>query len=1033
MANDIKNLLKDGDKAMLEIEKQGFLNPKGSFKILKNLQDFVNDKTLNDILNFSRLSPSPDEALIHIEKIITKLDDHIREKFLQKEGNLKDLIFLAGSSPYLLNIMEKHIEYVEELFINNKKEILKTKEIYEKEIEDITKNITDKNEFNKVIRIYKKYEDLRIGMRDLLKITDTDTITNEISDLADTLLARALIFAKNNLIAKHGTPYYEDEEGNKKEAFFMILAMGKLGGRELNFSSDIDLIYFHTSDRGCTDGDREISSHEFFIKLARDVTSILNETTGEGFVYRVDLNLRPDGKNGPLSISLRGAENYYESFGQTWERSAMIKARPVAGNKELGKQFLQMIKPFVFRKYMDFRAIEEIKLMKEKINISLLKARPDTIDVKLGTGGIREIEFFAQALQLIYGGRQTNLRVKPTLEILKNLCSENLIKEKDCVILTENYLYLRDLEHRLQIIDFLQTQAIPARKEALEKLAKMMLFKATDETNIANEFWEDFLKRTGNVHLVFRSLFYNEEKGHFDDISKEIKFLLTKKDETIDDLQKRKEIIEKLKFSDIDDTLNKIDILKNGPRGLTQKSRLMMERISPYFLLKITESSTPEKALLNTINFLNKTGSRLLTYSTLYENPMLMDKLCLIFSTSEFLSNILIENVEGLDALLAKTIDKEEKTKNEILKEINIRIEKSDFFEEKLDTIRRYKNQEMFRIGINHVTNKITRTDASSQISNLALAFLEASIILAKEELKNKNLVENKDASFGIVAMGKLGEKEMNYGSDLDVVFLYSFKGKEEDSSLIHEYYIKLAQKIISILSSKTKEGMAFEVDARLRPSGHAGPLVIRDSTFIEHYEKRAKIWEKQSLTKSCFAAGDLSTVETTIVRAKTYIYKKLDNNEIDEIIRIRERMEREIAKEGKGIYNIKTGKGGLTDIEFIAQALCLHYGEDNINLWQVNTKECLSLLLQNNFLTEKEYNELNDSYEFLKELETSLRIINDKANAIIKEDSIELKSIAKKIIYKDIKDDKDIIKFLTLHRENVRRLFLKKLNEIRG
>src|SRR3989338_11111622 len=351
--------------------------------------------------------------------------------------------------------------------------------------------------------------------------------TEELSGLASASLEIAYWFCLAQLKAEYGTPLYIDLDGSEKESEFVIIGMGKLGGRELNFSSDIDIIYIYSSDKGETTGivkspsppfmkggregiSGKIHLHTFYVKLSEMITKLIGSITEDGVVFRVDLNLRPEGKNGDLANSLRSAEIYYESWGQTWERAAMIKARPVAGSMELGEAFLKMVEPFLYRRYLDFTAIEEIKGMKEKIDMSLLRAAPDVVDVKLGIGGIREIEFFAQAIQLINGGKDKLIREKNTLSAIEALKKGRYITPPDSAdSLKQAYIFLRNLEHRIQIVEGRQTQVIPASNSEIERLARMLGFKDTRDRKGTEQFWNEYKRQTGIVHEIYDVLFYS--------------------------------------------------------------------------------------------------------------------------------------------------------------------------------------------------------------------------------------------------------------------------------------------------------------------------------------------------------------------------------------------------------------------------------------------------------------------------------------------------------------------------------------------
>ncbi|MEK7772908.1 MAG: bifunctional [glutamate--ammonia ligase]-adenylyl-L-tyrosine phosphorylase/[glutamate--ammonia-ligase] adenylyltransferase, partial [Deltaproteobacteria bacterium] len=725
-------------------------------------------------------------------------------------------------------------------------------------------------------------------------------------------------------------------------------------------------------------------------------------------------------------------EIYYESWGQSWERAAMIKARAVAGSPGLGEAFLSMIRPFVFRKYLDFTAIEEIKSMKERIDLSLLRRNSEAIDVKLGAGGIREIEFFCQALQLIHGGRDADIRGGNTLKTIDRLLLKGYIKEDEAATLKRGYVFLRNLEHRIQIVEGRQSQAIPAMAQELERLARMMGFKDAPDKKASFLFIEEYRRKTASVHDIYRSLFYKaggkEEPGEVIE--------LFSPDMAGDEAQAR---LLKLGFKDAATAWKNLSLIKTRPpfARLSAKARMLLQKLAPRFLSLTATSPDPDRALAHLERFISSVGARTAFYSLLAENPPVCEELIRLFGTSVFLSRELIERPESLDMLLSKELALPYKRRAGFFDEFAAGLERAPDYEEKLDLLRRIKGREVFRIGINGILGNLNPRRISAQITFLAEAALDAALKISVKELA-RVYGEPRGARFSIIGLGKLGGKELIYGSDLDIVFVYqdadpgSTDGRRPISN--HEFFIKLAQRIVSALTLRTKEGFVFNVDTRLRPSGNAGALVISRDALIKYHGEKTRVWERQAFTKARPVGGDLALGSEALKDLDEILYSKpLTGGDIDEMLRIRKRMEIEIAKEAPDRYNIKTGRGGLVDIEFLAQALQLKYGKDKKGLRTLYTLKALCRLFKEGFLPEDEYAFLKETYLFYRLLEMQLRIVHDRPEGYLVKDSEEISTLARRTGYSGKEASTALLKDYLRYAGKVRDIYLKALEGLKG
>ncbi len=1033
-------LRKEPSEASNALAGLGFTDGGKALKALSSLSSGPLKDLLEELVELSLGSASPCEALVNMERVLGAVDREVLKVFLSDRQNLKNLALLCGASPYLSNMLAQNPAWFEELFIGGALGRKKGLEEFAEELKERTSGVADFDGMSRALRRYRNREYIRIGLRDLLRLDGLRGVTAELSDLACASLEAGLEFCKAELVGRYGRPLCSDR-GEEREAGFSVIGLGKLGGRELNFSSDIDVLYIYSTEKGETTGvegkeHTRIPLHVFFKKLAERLTRLISSVTEDGFVFRVDLDLRPEGRNGELVNSLRSAEVYYESWGQTWERSAMIKARPVAGCKELGKRFIKMIGPFVYRRYLDFTAIEEIKAMKERIDLERLRRRPDTIDVKLGAGGIREIEFFCQVLQLIYGGRNPALRERNTLRTIERLCEEGLLKEADAEVLEGGYVFLRNLEHRIQIIDGRQTHAVPAKPEELERLARMMGFTDREGRGAAEWFWQAYRDLTGKVHGIYRTLFYSPsdviEKG----VPEDVALVLSRE---VPD-EEACAMLKGLGFVHTTAALRCARLLRDGPAHLRlpSRARALRERLAPYLVAKAARTADPDMALANMERFTAAMGARTGLYALLAENPGLTEQLLRIFGASAFLANSLIEHPENLDILLDKEMSRPVKAREEQLSELREQLGGAADYEEKLEALRRYRNQEFLRIGINDILGSLPAEEVSSQLTSLAEAAIDVALDMALEALIHR-YGRPGDERFFVVGMGKLGGREMIYGSDLDIFFIYSERGEKQETTgprviSNHEFYVRLAQRIISILSLRTKGGIVFTVDTRLRPSGTSGPLVVSKTSFLRYHRERATVWERQAALKARVVAGRRAFGEEVLEELSGIIHSRpLAAEEVEELLRIRKRMEDEIAREGPQRIDIKTGKGGLVDIEFLVQALQLRFGGSRPALRTPHTLTALNRLLELGIISEDDHAFLVETYRFYRLLETRLRIMHDTAACVLRPGDEALRGVARRAGYGGERPEEGLLTDYMARSKRTREIYLKIMEGLKG
>lgn len=991
------------------------------------------------LLELISSSHNADMALHNFERFSEKISDkdYLYTKLTELPPLFEALVFLFSGSQILTDAMLKEPSYVDwlsrpETLGNSKSKDMLMRDFYEMAGEEFQ----SKNIFS-ALRKFKKREYIRIGLRDLLGKVEFQETVGDISNLADVCLQAAYEHADRELRKKFGGPVYQDANGDWQESEFAILGMGKLGGSELNYSSDIDLIYIYTTSQGetrsATEGDSSIlsiSNHEYFTKLALQISKSLNEITADGNVFRVDLELRPEGKSGEIVNSLTSSEVYYESWGRTWERQALIKARVSAGSENLGKEFFEMIEPFIYRRSLDFDAIEEIKSMKYKINKSL-KGKHSKGNIKLGFGGIREVEFFVQAYQLLLGGRDKSLRVRDSLGAMKTLCEKNIIAEEDHEHLRAAYIFLRNLENRVQITFGLQTYLLPDNETDLAVLARKMRISGDSQKALADNLMKEYEKHTGFVGKMFAEQFVEKEKREAA--------------ETISKEWNRSRVGEE-QFSE--SSLAQIPLLPDPKRAYrflesfrdgAQFSHPSLQSIQGFYSIipKIFQQCTkvprPDAAIENLCRFVEATGARESFLNLFQANEKFLELLLNLFGSSGMLSQILIKRPDLVDVLTDMDSIYRFKLAEKIQEDLNRALNTAEDFESKSMVLRRIKQAEELRVGVRYLVKEADLAGTLEDLSNLADVFLQTVYKIACEELERKTGCSLHN--FCIIGMGKLGGHELNFGSDLDVLLVYDEGESEPPPEGFSAYYSALSQLIYKLTSEMTPAGYAYKIDTELRPEGDSGGLVLSVEGYEKYFQSRARIWEQQALVRARFVAGNAEVGKKFIEVAHKFVYQdKFEYGSLIEISRLRERMELELAKESTKGKNVKLGFGGLADIEFAVQILLLMHGKKFERLRETNTRLALQNFVALGLVDQGVAEEFQDSYLFLRNLECVLRIIRQTSTNTLPKDNKELAPVARLLGYEG--DDPKILAEALLadyerHTQQVRQHYRKTIGNL--
>lgn len=945
------------------------------------------------VFEAARAAPDPTAYFLNLSKLCDALPVGDLAGAFGAGGNRAPLGALLGGSESIPEHLAGRPEIFSRLFLEGGVRLRTPAAALLREAHDAADRCGTEEEVKGALRRIRIREVAAIASRDLAGISSLSEVTEDLSSLAAAALSGAVRFGRRLLDKRYGAPMIDGDGGTSRECGFVVMGMGKLGAFELNFSSDIDLIYLYETDRGTTEGGAEgkpVTLHQYFVRLCEGVTRIVSEATEDGIVFRVDLRLRPDGTNGEIANSLRAAEIYYESWGQAWERAAMIKARPLAGDLHVGEEFLRIITPFVYRKFLDFTSIEEIKEMKDRVDLASARGRRGGRDLKLGPGGIREIEFFAQAHQLIYGGKDPRLRLRGTVEALRALADAGIVARAECATLEEAYGFLRRLEHRIQVFQERQTHSLPQRAEDRARLARAMGLAGAEELLAALD------RSTESVRAIYGRLFRAGEEEAPPGASPDVEWLLYQEADA--EVPAR---LERLGFADPATAQRNIAALRDGPpfTRLPARARRYLGKIAPLFLDRALRTPDPDMALAHTERFLSAVGARTMFYALLFENQKVIDVLVRLFGSSRFLSGYLLRNPELLDTFLRKDLAPLVKSKSQLRRELGEVLAACEDYEQELDELRKFRNVETLRIGLHDLAGNLSLEEGMFQLSALAEVLLSYALMLARREVARKfglpAVAEEggavSEARFCVMGMGKLGAEELSYHSDLDIIFVYRGAGETMPRPAAggepfrrisnHEYFAKVAQRLISVLTTITREGYVYRLDTRLRPSGNAGPLVCSLAAFERYHEESAQLWERQALLKCRFVAGDRDFGRRVEERAARFAYETpLPEGAAAEIHRLRKRMEVEIGKERADRLNLKVGRGGIVDVEFAVQYLQLVHGQGNPALRSRSTLKALHELSRAQILSEEDFRRLDEGYRFLRSLEVDLRLSQDSS-----------------------------------------------------
>lgn len=917
---------------------------------------------------------APERIADTLRQCLTVSPDAVRSTWRTAGPRLvRDLVNLASVAPYFLPILARRPEIICSL-ADDDLSAPRRRSDFEASLARAMARADGADESETLRRV--KYAELaRISVREAslerIPFERTGETLREISDLADALLGRALDVAIERVTNLLGPPCWKAADGTECTLPFGVFGLGKLGSQELNYSSDVDLVYAYgatqqgeheTELRFCGAGD--VAPVAYFTRVAREFHRLVSATTAEGFLYRIDLDLRPEGASGALVLPSVALFTYFESAAATWERAAYMKARPVAGDTEFGWRVIRDLAPLLYRSTMDYEGVAAIKSLKEQVEAA--KGRTGAaFNVKLGPGGIRDVESVAQAMQLLHGGRVPQIRLRSTQAILEGLRDAGILSEEHAGGLLAAYRFYRRAENRVQMYAERQTHVLPSDDAGRLRLARSLGFAGE---RAVEDFQEELERHRAFCRERFAEVF--SEAG-----SDRVIGLL----------------------------------MRHVPQLLgSLASRSLYERLASQFGREIDASANPERALVNLDRFVEGLRGRRFYFELLLDRPELVRRLAAMFAASEYLSTFfaayprLIEPIfddpqkllldrAQLDAefasILAGASSDEQRDPTEVF----------------LETLRLFHHRAMVNIGLIDLDGKVDRAAVEAAHTWVAETCIDRALELAAVQVQARAAKRPANSTFLVVGMGKLGSHELTYGSDLDVIFLYDVPGADEYGlAASQEYFARLAQKMIWALTTKVVTGTCYDVDARLRPSGGQGTLVTSLASFRAYHARGSQVWERQALLRARGVSGDADLARRFDELRRGVLREPFVVDPAPEIDRIRRRMEGELARETAVRHDFKTGHGGLLDVESVVQLLQMRHARDFPTLLDTRpVAEQIERLHTSGLLSDEATATLAGGWDFLQRLSNRLRIVANRSISDLNEERGDLDALAHTLGYR--------------------------------
>lgn len=938
----------------------------------------------------SAISPFLKQLPTHLQQPTSifweeQLDTTLKKFFLLPANKdfLASFVKVCTCSDFIKNALRTHPKMFNELLASGDLQQSYQAQYYVEKTTALMEIINNESELILQLRALRLREMVRIAWRDLAGWTDLHETMKNLSALADAIIDNTLKVLHRWQCNTLGTPFNEADV----EQQLFVIAVGKLGGQELNFSSDVDLIFIFPENGDTQRHATSMTNEMFFTRLAQNFIKTLQVITEEGFVFRVDMRLRPYGDSGPLVMSFLACSSYYQEHGRDWERYALIKGRIISGDPQNASLLLSLLKPFVYRRYIDYGSVEALRNMKQLI-MREVHIRSLQSDIKRGPGGIRQIEFIGQVFQLIHGGQDRRLQQRKILSVLRYLKESNILEGNVIDELTKAYIFLRNLENRLQMFADQQTHKLPIDEHEQIRIAYAMNF----------ESWEEFIKiLTYHRDIVEKHFERMLAPPQHEEIEIGGYDLVDLKSLWSGTLSKTKayDILQVLGFTEKEEAYDLLMAFRNSYRyrKLNEHTKKQLDTLVPLMLQHTERIKQPFQTLKRILTLLEAIVRRSAYIILLLENPQTLKRVITLFSSSYWIAEQVSCYPFLLDELLhaaTMTEASSEAALEDELRQSLLSIPEQDL-EQHMNALRSFKLRQMLRTSAADIVKTLPLMKVSEHLTHTALAILrQAQDIVLKDLIAKYNYLENikhpfSPAKFAIVAYGKLGGIELSYSSDVDLVFLYDNPPEYE------EFTLRLAQRIIHILDTRTANGILYKVDTRLRPSGSAGLLVSHINAFVDYQQNTAWTWEHQALVRARIISGPVDLKEKFDRTREAVLSRKRNLHELrEQIVKMRQRMQQANEIKVSGAFDIKQGNGGIADIEFIAQYIVLAHAHahpallqwpDNIRIFETAADEKL--------ISNEDARILIDTYHIYRDI-IHRSALQNETTLILKETSLK-------------------------------------------
>ena len=913
-------------------------------------------------------------------------DTDYQQKVLHTLSNRQELKTVWSASEFVAQCCATNPELIYEIIESGDLDRQSTKRELANRLSDFVDQPDDEDILHRRLRQARRREMIRIAWRDLTGAAGLHETMQQVSQLADSCIQSALYFHNLWLGQRFGQPC--DENG--EPACMVVLGLGKLGGNELNYSSDVDLLFAFDlpgETRG-TEQQKIIDNQEYFIKLGRKLVAALDPVSADGFVFRTDMRLRPNGDSGPLALSFPALEHYYQTHGRTWERYALIKARVVAGDNDAGSTLLSMLRPFVYRKYLDFGAFDAIREMKNMIERQL-KQKGMEQDIKLGWGGIREVEFLLQSHQLIRGGREKQLQTNSVYKAAQIQQELGVLDAASCQCLMAGYEFLRNTEHRLQMLADRQTQILPESGDEKSRLAWTMGYANWQAYSV------DLKNHRQNIHDLFKTIMQSDQASNKPDNA--MTNLLALWEGSLPS-ETAVGFLQDQGFTDAKVIPPLLIEFQQGRlyQSFSGTERDRVDRLMPLALSEAAKHQQSARAMSSFISVLEGIGRRTAYLSLLIENPIAIKQLLHLCAASPWLSRHIGQNPVILDELIHPMVDVREQSAEELQLQMRTRLQQLDDDDEEaqMNTLREFQHGQILRIAAADVSNTLEVDDVHGGLTRLAEALLNQ--VFSDAQAFTKKKLGNPHCQAGVIAYGKFASAELGYHSDLDLVVCYDNDANTDaaQNQQSEHFFNRAGRRMIHLLTTRTRAGVLYELDMRLRPSGKSGTLVTSLSSFFDYQIKNAWTWEHQALVRSRVVVGSDSFRQQFEQSRKLVLTTRRDSAILaKDVIDMRRKMIDANCQSTDELYDLKLDEGGIVDIEFLLQYwILLHAHETEQLIEPRSTSEVIAALNLHGLISNEQAETLHNCYQTYLRYSLNLKLMDrpvlSDQNALLEERS---------------------------------------------